>query len=89
MTTAISPDFAAKRKPNVIRKEEANVAVSVFRIAQTEDGKRLLAYLDELTDRPVPVESLQPGAIYREGQRAVFRNIRSQIALGEKALYGS
>lgn len=85
-----TPEFAANKARNDERRiEAANDAVAFWRMAQTDDGKRILAFLERFTDRPVPLEQMPFGAVHKEGQRWLLREIRTQIATGEREIHGS
>jgi hypothetical protein len=88
---APTPEFVATMTDHqrAARKEVANIAVAFYRMAQTEDGKRVLEYLSKFTSRPVPLEQLPHGAVHKEGQLWLIHEIRTQIAQGEKALASS
>ena len=82
-------EFRTLQKDNPTRREAENDAVAFFRVAQTSDGQRVLAFLERFTDRPVPFEQLPHGAVHKEGQRWILREIRTQVAFGERVLHGS
>jgi hypothetical protein len=63
-----------------------NIAVAAHRILESDDGKLLLSYLDDFTDRPVVFEMLPHGAVHKEGQRWLLREIKNQAAQGNAIL---
>lgn len=67
-------------------QERKILAVAFHRMAQTDDGKRVLAYLEAFTNRPVPLEQLPHGAVHKEGQRWLIHEIHTQVAQGERYL---
>jgi hypothetical protein len=53
---------------------------------QVTDQQLLLSYLDDFTDRPVVFEMLPHGAVHKEGQRWLLREIKNQAAQGNAIL---
>lgn len=74
----------AKARDRRIARE--NIAVAAYRVLQTDDGKLLLKHLDEFSDRPVVFEMLPHGAVHKEGQRWLLREIQNQAAIGQAIL---
>lgn len=70
-------------------KEAKNDAVAFYRLFSSEDGQRVLDYIERFVSRPVPVEHLPYGAVHKEGQQWLLYNIRSLIERGRRLTHGS
>lgn len=91
MNSGPSEGFSAAQLPEKARAmlvTQKNIAAAFCRMAQTEDGKIILAFLERFTARPVPLEMLPHGAVHKEGQRWLLHEIREQISQGERVLNG-